>query len=73
MFNKNELKDLEKETTPKLPVQELWFELAPYDVFEWSPLPAAQCQGVQGGGGFGPSSATKQAAGTAKELSGLFF
>ena len=73
VFNKNQLKDLEKENEFKLPVQEPWFELVPDDGFEWSPPRADQYEGTHDGGAFGPSSAMKQTARTAKNLSALFF
>ena len=73
VFNKNQLKDLEKENEPKLPVHEPWFELVPGDGFHWSPPPADEYTGVFGGGAFGPSSTMRQAARTAKDLSALFF
>ena len=58
-FNKNQLKDIERENESKLPVQEPLFELVLEDDFEWSPPPADQYQGVHGAGAFGPSSAMK--------------
>ena len=54
-------------------MQEPWFELVPDDGFEWSPPRADQYEGAHGGGAFGPSSAMKEAARTAKNLSALFF
>ena len=73
MLNKNQLTDLEKETEPKFPVQESWFELVPGVGFEWSPPRADQCEGAHCSGAFGPSSAMKKAARNAKNLSALFF
>ena len=54
-------------------MQEPWFELFSDDCFKWSLSRADQYEGAHGGGAFGPSSAMKQAARTAKNLSALFF
>ena len=64
---------MKRELEPIRPVHKPWQELTADSTLEWAPGIQDAYTGSQGGGDFGPTSAIKEAARTATELSVLFF